>query len=101
MSNRKSIAYYDTTAATTNHCNFQAQKQNREIESALQETQEDLETERGHRQKAEKQKRDLSEELEALKTELIEAEDKGLGGLDYSLFSPPLTLTFLSLHGLG
>ena len=51
----------------------------REIESALQETQEDLETERTQRQKAEKQKRDLSEELEALKTELIEAEDKGLG----------------------
>ena len=45
----------------------------------MQETQEDLEAERSHRQKAEKQKRDLSEELEALKTELIEAEDKGLG----------------------
>ena len=38
-----------------------------------------MEAERSHRQKAEKQKRDLSEELEALKTELMEAEDKGLG----------------------
>ena len=75
----------------------------REIESALQETQEDLETERGHRQKAEKQKRDLSEELEALKTELIEAEDKGLGGFLLSLSSsrpsalPSVTSTLLSL----
>ena len=51
----------------------------REIETSLQETQEDLEAERAHRKKAETQKRDLSEELEALKTELMEAEDKGLG----------------------
>merc|ERR1712212_603193 len=38
----------------------------------------DLEAERAHRKKAETQKRDLSEELEALKTELMDAEDKGL-----------------------
>ena len=37
------------------------QKQIREVESQLQEVQEDLETEKEARNKAEKQKRDLSE----------------------------------------
>ena len=47
-----------------------AAKQIREVESQLQEVSEDLEAEREARNKAEKQKRDLSEELEALKSEV-------------------------------
>lgn len=50
-------------------------KQIREVESQLQEVQEDLETEREARNKAEKQKRDLGEELEALKSELEDSLD--------------------------
>lgn len=46
------------------------QKQIREMESQLQEVQEDLDAEKEARNKAEKQKRDLGEELEALKSEL-------------------------------
>jgi len=53
----------------------QVQKQLRESQNALSETQEDLEQERSQRNKAEKQKRDLSEELEALKSELEDSLD--------------------------
>ena len=42
----------------------------RELEGQIQELQEDFDTEKEARNKAEKQKRDLSEELEALKSEL-------------------------------
>ena len=51
------------------------QKNIREMDSQLQEVQEDLDAEREARNKAEKQKRDLSEELEALKTELEDSLD--------------------------
>lgn len=47
----------------------------RELESQVQEVQDDLDVEREIRNKAEKQKRDLSEELEALKTELEDSEN--------------------------
>lgn len=53
----------------------QIQKQLRELESQLTEIQEDLEVERNARGKAEKQKRDLNEELEALKNELLDSLD--------------------------
>ena len=41
----------------------------RELQAQIAELQEDLESEKASGNKAEKQKRDLSEELEALKTE--------------------------------
>ena len=44
-----------------------AQKALREMETQLSEVVEDLEAEKDARNKAEKQKRDLNEELEALK----------------------------------
>ncbi|XP_051776097.1 myosin-10 isoform X3 [Erpetoichthys calabaricus] len=47
----------------------------REAQSHNAELQEDLETERAARAKAEKQKRDLGEELEALRTELEDTLD--------------------------
>ena len=50
------------------------QKQIREMESQLQEIQEDLDAEKEARNKAEKQKRDLGEELEALKSELEDSQ---------------------------
>lgn len=53
----------------------QSQKALRELESQLGELQEDLEAERTARSKAEKQKRDLNEELEALKHELLDSLD--------------------------
>lgn len=53
----------------------QSQKALRELESQLGELQEDLEAERSARSKAEKQKRDLNEELEALKHELLDSLD--------------------------
>jgi len=53
----------------------QSQKAFRELESQLGELQEDLEAERTARSKAEKQKRDLNEELEALKHELLDSLD--------------------------
>lgn len=53
----------------------QIQKQLRELESQLTEIQEDLDVERTNRGKAEKQKRDLNEELEALKNELLDSLD--------------------------
>lgn len=52
-----------------------AQKKIRELEAQLSELQEDLELERQARAKAEKQRRDLGEELEALKTELEDTLD--------------------------
>lgn len=52
-----------------------ALKQVRELQAQLAELQEDLESERMCRSKAEKLKRDLSEELEALKTELEDTLD--------------------------
>ena len=52
-----------------------ALKQVRELQAALGELQEDLESEKVSRGKAEKLKRDLGEELEALKTELEDTLD--------------------------
>lgn len=52
-----------------------AQKALRELESQLTELQEDLEAEKAARSKAERQKRDLNEELEALKNELLDSLD--------------------------
>lgn len=52
-----------------------ALKQVREMQAQLSELQEDLESEKQARSKAEKLKRDLSEELEALKTELEDTLD--------------------------
>lgn len=52
-----------------------ALKQVRELQAHLAELQEDLESEKISRSKAEKLKRDLSEELEALKTELEDTLD--------------------------
>lgn len=52
-----------------------AQKRIREMEAQLSELQEDLELERQSRTKAEKHRRDLGEELEALKTELEDTLD--------------------------
>lgn len=51
------------------------QKALRELESQVTELQEDLEAERTARAKAEKLKRDLNEELEALKNELLDSLD--------------------------
>lgn len=47
----------------------------RELQAQLSELQEDLDAEKLARNKAEKLKRDLSEELEALKTELEDTLD--------------------------
>lgn len=52
-----------------------SQKALRELESQLTELQEDLEAEKAARSKAERQKRDLNEELEALKNELLDSLD--------------------------
>lgn len=52
-----------------------AQKKIRELEAQISEMQEDLELERQARSKAEKHRRDLGEELEALKTELEDTLD--------------------------
>lgn len=52
-----------------------AQKLLREKEAQISELQEDLELERQSRSKAEKHRRDLGEELEALKTELEDTLD--------------------------
>lgn len=52
-----------------------AQKKIRELEAQLSELQEDLDLERQARTKAEKHRRDLGEELEALKTELEDTLD--------------------------
>lgn len=52
-----------------------ALKKIRELEGHVSDLQEDLDSERAARNKAEKQKRDLGEELEALKTELEDTLD--------------------------
>lgn len=52
-----------------------ALKKIRELEGLISDLQEDLDSERAARNKAEKQKRDLGEELEALKTELEDTLD--------------------------
>merc|ERR1712241_1265292 len=52
-----------------------AQKALREMEGQLSEVVEDLEAEKEARNKAEKQKRYLNEELEALKNELLDSLD--------------------------
>lgn len=52
-----------------------AQKKIRELEAQLSELQEDMELERAARTKAEKHRRDLGEELEALKSELEDTLD--------------------------
>lgn len=52
-----------------------AQKKIRELEAEISEYQEDLELERQARSKAEKNRSDLGEELEALKTELEDTLD--------------------------
>lgn len=56
-----------------------AQKAAREAESALADAHEDLEAERAARTKAEKLRRDLNEELEALKSELLDSQDTTAG----------------------
>lgn len=53
----------------------QISKNFRDLQNAHSETQEDLEQEKNQRSKAEKQKRDLGEELEALKSELEDSLD--------------------------
>lgn len=50
-------------------------KRVRELETLLSELQEDLETERAARGKAEAARRDLGEELNALRTELEDSLD--------------------------
>merc|ERR1712077_160497 len=52
-----------------------SQKQLRELEAQMNELGEDLEAEKEARLKAEKGKRDLNEELEALKNELLDSID--------------------------
>lgn len=58
-----------------------AQKAAREAESALADAHEDLDAERAARTKAEKLRRDLNEELEALKSELLDSLDTTAGTL--------------------
>ena len=53
----------------------QLAKNIRDLQNNFAEVQEDLEQEKMQRSKAEKQKRDLGEELEALKTELEDSLD--------------------------
>ena len=53
----------------------EAQRALREALSQVSELKEEVETERGMRERAEKQRRDLGEELEALKTELEDTLD--------------------------
>lgn len=53
----------------------QLTKNLRDVQNAHTELQEDMDQEKSLRTKAEKQKRDLSEELEALKSELEDSLD--------------------------
>lgn len=53
----------------------EAQRSLREALSQVSELKEEVENERGMRERAEKQRRDLSEELEALRTELEDTLD--------------------------
>lgn len=48
----------------------------RDLEGQIEELQEDLEAERAHRERADRDRRSLQEELESLKTECLEATDK-------------------------
>lgn len=52
-----------------------AQRVQREATLQVSELKEEVETERVRRERAEKQRRDLSEELEALRTELEDTLD--------------------------
>lgn len=52
------------------------QKKNRDLESAIEDLREDLEAEKESRSKAERARRELSNEFETLKTECVEAADK-------------------------
>lgn len=53
----------------------EAQRGLREAMSQVSELKEEVENERGMRERAEKQRRDLNEELEALRTELEDTLD--------------------------
>lgn len=53
----------------------EAQRALREAMSQVSELKEEVENERGMRERAEKQRRDLGEELEALRTELEDTLD--------------------------
>lgn len=53
----------------------EAQRSLREAMSQVSELKEEVENERGMRERAEKQRRDLGEELEALRTELEDTLD--------------------------
>lgn len=53
----------------------EAQRSLREALSQVSELKEEVDNERGMRERAEKQRRDLSEELEALRTELEDTLD--------------------------
>lgn len=64
------IRLEDETAQKNN-----ALKKIRELEGHISDLQEDLDSERAARNKAEKTKRDLGEELEALKSELEDTLD--------------------------
>lgn len=64
------IRLEDETAQKNN-----ALKKIRELEGHISDLQEDLDSERAARNKAEKIKRDLGEELEALKSELEDTLD--------------------------
>lgn len=63
----------------------------REMEGELNDVRDDLDTERKDRQRAEKLRKDLSEELEALKTELEETTETGAvqQQVSVSAASPP------------
>lgn len=54
---------------------MEAQRALREATSQVSELKEEVENERGMRERAEKQRRDLGEELEALRTELEDTLD--------------------------
>jgi len=69
-----------------------ALKQIREQQAQLSELQEDLESEKQARNKAEKLKRDLSEELEALKTELEDTLDTTAAQQELRCRTPNITL---------
>lgn len=53
----------------------EAQRALREATSQVSELKEEVENERGMRERAEKQRRDMGEELEALRTELEDTLD--------------------------
>ena len=72
-----------------------ALKQVRELQAQLLELQEDLESEKLCRTKAEKLKRDLSEELEALKTELEDTLDTTAAQQELRCLFHQLSLTYL------